>query len=112
MSVTFTADVVEHPSAPVVNVNVSNAVRLLGVLGYPAEDALGGEVSAGEFLGRVLLALAVEPDDAGMPGCEAPDHGRFIECGRLPGYLQDRLRDLHELAEWCQERSSTVTWVA
>ena len=67
---------------------------------------------AGEFEGRVLLALALAPVDAGMPAYDDSRTGgpRWIVAGRRPGYLQEKLAGLAELARWCAERGRRVQW--
>ncbi|NUK55483.1 hypothetical protein HRW14_35640 [Streptomyces lunaelactis] len=100
MSVTFTAQLTGEP----VNMANSNAARVLDSLGY-AEPY--GDEDARLFLGRVLLALALDPEDAGRP---AVTDGRFIDCGRSQGYAQSRLNELRELAEYAQARGLRVTW--
>lgn len=90
MSVTFTAELSGDP----VDMNNSNAVRMLDALGY-AEPY--GDKDARLPLGRVLLALV--PADAGR---SAVADGRFIDCGRARGYAQSRLSELRELAEYAQ----------
>ncbi|MFD3539671.1 hypothetical protein ACFWUQ_09235 [Streptomyces sp. NPDC058662] len=100
MSVTFFADFTDEP----VNMANANAVRVLDVLGY---DELYGDADAEDFLGRVLVALAVAPADAGRP---ATVDGNFIDCGRPPGYTQTRLEELRELAEDACARRLRVAW--
>ncbi|MEV0493636.1 MULTISPECIES: hypothetical protein [Streptomyces] len=100
MSVTFTAELTGEP----VDMANSNAARVLGALGY-AEPY--GDEDARVFLGRVLLALALDPEDAGRP---AVTDGRFVDCGRGEGYTQARLQELHRLAEDAQARGLRVTW--
>ncbi|MEW1639334.1 hypothetical protein AB0469_35430 [Streptomyces sp. NPDC093801] len=87
MSVTFFADI-ESES---VNMANSNAARVLEVLGF---DELAGDADAEDFLGRVLVALALAPVDAGRPSTA---EGNFIDCGRTAGYTQRRLDELREL---------------
>ncbi|MET7717730.1 hypothetical protein [Streptomyces sp. NPDC005407] len=100
MSVTFSAELAGEP----VNMANSNAARVLDTLGY-AEPY--GEEDAQLFLGRVLLAFALDPEGAGRP---AVTDVRFIDCGRSQGYAQSRLNELHELAEYAQARGLRVTW--
>lgn len=122
----------EMEGAPEVNASNDNAVTVLQSLGFITgesrekdwDDMWNGPSSceAGDFLGRVLLALAVSPADAGVPAHEAsardmrgvgalfPEGMRVINCGREPGYLQMRLEQLRELAEFCQARGRLVTW--
>ncbi|MEU2454855.1 hypothetical protein ABZ605_32800 [Streptomyces sp. NPDC012765] len=100
MSVTFFVD----SAGEGVNLANSNAARVLGVLGY---DELAGDAEADDFLGRVLVALALTPEDAGRP---ATAEGRFVDCGRRVGYVQERLEELYELAEEARARGLTIYW--
>ncbi|THA53269.1 hypothetical protein E6R62_19470 [Streptomyces sp. A1136] len=100
MSVTFFADSVGVE----VNMANSNAARVLGVLGY---EELAGDAEADDFLGRVLVALALVPVDAGRP---ATAEGRFVDCGRRAGYIQERLEELRALAEEARAQGLPVYW--
>ncbi|MEW1938793.1 hypothetical protein AB0331_15650 [Dietzia maris] len=100
--------------APRINISNINAVGVLELLGY-AEDGevdLCGSCGAEEFEGRVLTALALAPADAGVPAYETARAGgaTVVECGRRPGYHQDILGRLHELATWSRDRQRTVCW--
>lgn len=100
--------------APHINIANINAVGILGLLGY-AEDGevdLCGSCGADEFEGRVLTALALTPADAGLPDYEIAGKGgaTIVECGRRPGYHQDILGRLLELADWSRGRQRTVCW--
>ncbi|MFI8769585.1 hypothetical protein ACIGN6_32400 [Streptomyces sp. NPDC053792] len=100
MSVTFFVD----STGEGVNMANSNAARVLGVLGY---GELAGEAEADDFLGRVLVGLALTPVDAGRP---AAAEGNFIDCGRRAGYIQERLEELRGLAEEARARRLPVCW--
>lgn len=100
MSVTFFAGAASEE----VNMANANATRVLSVLGY---DELAGNAEADDFLGRVLVALALVPVDAGRP---ATAEGRFVDCGRRVGYVQERLEELRELAEGARLRGLPVYW--
>lgn len=121
-----------------VNVSISNARTLLEALGLIDQvedifadaaqgsaamgkhDSMCGEMEADQFLGRVLTALALSPEDSGTPDFEmphrvSPETGRavgatMVQCGRRAGYLQDRLAQLHSLAQWCQTHDRKVVW--
>lgn len=97
---------IERDPAPVVNMANANAARVLETLGYPDEE-LGGDEEAEVFFGAVLLASGLTPYDEGIP---AHQEGNVIDCGRRPGYLQDRLDELRELASWCYQRGRRVQW--
>lgn len=98
-------------AGPDLNVNSRNAYLLLDVLGYGDDVAAGeycGDADSEDFLGRVLTALAVAPDDAGLP-CHDTDP-QFTECGRHPGELQEQLHALHEIASWSRRNHRRVQW--
>ncbi|MDX3694961.1 hypothetical protein PV726_32410 [Streptomyces europaeiscabiei] len=66
-----------------------------------------GQLPAEQFLGRVLLALALTPED---PGTDGYEQGRTYYGGRSAGYLQRRLLELHDLAQWCAAHGRDVVW--
>lgn len=93
-----------------VNMSNSNAAVVCDALGINLEEeGWCGSVPAENFLGRVLVALAIQPSDEGIPSHELPTGGvRWIECGRRPGYTQDRLAQLHALATWAVENNAEI----
>lgn len=94
-----------------VNISSVNARFVLDALGYGAADELVGECQPDDFFGRVMLAQAIAPTDAGVPAYTAPGRGvQMIHCGRRPGYLADRLIVLSELAQWCRTQDRAVVW--
>lgn len=103
-----------------VNMSNSNAHRVCQALGIELDPDWCGNSDAEVFLGRVLLALALSPADEGIPAHEIPfgvpgrpawtGQARFIECGHAPGYLQDRLAQLRELADWAVANQAVVMW--
>jgi hypothetical protein len=109
----FNADVLMSiPAAEDLSVNMSNAnaARVCETLGIDLdEEGWCGSLPAADFLGRVLMALAVLPVDAGVPWHEVPGPGaRMIECGRPEGYTQDRLGQLRELADWAVAHDAEI----
>jgi hypothetical protein len=106
---------------PEVNVSNANARLLLEALGLPFEDG-SGSLAADDFLGRVLMALAVAPADPGVPmhrlvpgestifGPVAEFGATFIDCGRREGYLQERLVQLEEVARHAIGVGREVSW--
>ena len=110
MSITFSTysaptidrGVLNVPESLELNVTNTNGAYLLGALGIPVPAMTSiGTVDPADFLGRVLLAIAVSPTDAGVPAHEVPSRGaRWIECGRREGYLHEKLTVLRSLAEW------------
>ena len=95
-----------------VNISNSSAVEILDMLGYKVgesfEDRCCGSLTVEDFLGRVLIASALLPEDAGIP-THSMSHN-FVECGRPEGYLNQRCADLQELGEKAQESGSIIYW--
>lgn len=97
---------------PWVNVNNFNAAHLCEVLGLPRdpEEGLVGSIAASDFLGRVLMAMAINPSDAGVPATTGPGGASWVDCGRRAGYTDEMLPRLHALATWAVEHDRDVTW--
>lgn len=107
-----------------VNMSNSNAAQVCRTLGIDLEEwGWCGSMSAQDFLGRVLVALAIEPADAGIPahqllpgdsagifGTVAEGGPTFIECGRREGYTQERLSQLRELADWAVAHNAEISF--
>jgi hypothetical protein len=106
-------------------VGKANTDHVLDVLGLPPTDEHGdayGDEPADVFLGRVLLAQAIEPADAGTPATvrNVDDGfggspiltagGRWHDMGRAPGYTDRKLAELRTFAEWCAARGHRVAW--
>jgi hypothetical protein len=101
---------IEDLERPEINVSNANATHLLHALGYGEHgelDELFGDATPEEFRGRVLTALALAPADEGTPSYQ---DGNWVECGRRPGYLQNRLTELLDLADWCARNARPVQW--
>ena len=94
-----------------VNFSNQNAVGVLALLGVTPENTEefwnGGTLSAEDFLGRVLIALAVNPADAGVPPTQ---EGNFIDAGRREGYFDERLGQLRDLAERALAGGGSICW--
>lgn len=111
MSVTFYA--AGAPDEMDVNMSNSNAALVCGSLGIDLDPDWCGDMAADLFMGRVVMGLALTPADEGMPSYEhvtAPGQARFIEGARRPGYVQERLAQLHTLAQWAVEHQAEVSW--
>jgi hypothetical protein len=134
------AEAVYAEEAPWINLSQSNAAALLRALGYcetrdaaaqaakaTAPQNLGevfsamcpddvqwcGHATPDEMIGRALLASAID-SDAGVPsssyrlgGSSGPT---VITDGRPVGYLEHRLAQIIELAEWCKQRELHISW--
>jgi hypothetical protein len=90
-----------------VNMSNVNAVALLNVLGFTDVEDLTGSINAEDFLGRVLMASAVNPSDAGLP---TVTEGMVTFCGREEGYIDNRLSELRVVADYAIERNLKVVW--
>lgn len=93
---------------PDVNVSNVNARRLLDLLGYPATADMCGDDDPGEFLGRVLLAQALAGRDEGIPAHRTGPNTE--DWGRRPGYTQDRLIALAQLAQDALAIGAVISW--
>jgi hypothetical protein len=98
------------------NVSNLNARTLLIALGLDDEGDLCGSATGEDFLGRVLLALATDRDDSGVPyaivgGAAVGEPGAtMIDCGRSVGYFADRFGALHALAMEAVRLGRGVVW--
>jgi hypothetical protein len=111
MSVTFMAQ--DAPDALCINMCNRNAALVCDALGIELAPDWCGDMKAGDFQGRILLALAISPTDEGMPSYEhntEPGTARVIEGSRPAGYLQERLSQLRSLADWAVEHDTEVWW--
>lgn len=99
---------------PQLQISNTNGLRLLESLGLstPEEPQYFGTVSSDDFLGRTLIALALEPADEGIPLVDSITSGgaRLIECGRPVGYLQQKLESLRDVITFAQKHNSNITW--
>lgn len=94
--------------APEVNVSNTNAGTLLRAIGIYEEDGdLTGTLSGAEFASKVTQARVMEPQDAGVP---AMSYGIVRDCGRVPGYVQDRLDALQAVGNFAWDKGVAVTW--
>lgn len=76
------------------------------------DGGLMGSMSARDFLGRVLVAQAVNPADAGLASTEstAGSGMTIVSCGRSEGYSDHRLGQLREVAEFGVDRGRDIQW--
>jgi hypothetical protein len=85
----------------------ANARTVLDALGYAGEDLEIGEADPTDFLGRVVLALALAPVDGGRPEIV---EGRTVKCARPEGYRQQRLHELYDLAAAAEATGDLIVW--
>lgn len=92
--------------APELNVSNANAEAILSVLGFE-EIQYEGTISGDDLMGRILIAQAINPTDAGIP---ATRDGNFISCGRNEGYIDQRLEQLAEIAAFATKHNLSIYW--
>lgn len=92
---------VELPSLNMAN---GNAAEVLHALGCTSEEVYCGGTAFGaeDFRDRVVVALVLADADPGRPASttSSPGGATFVECGVPAGYLQDRLSELLEVADF------------
>lgn len=100
-----------------VNLSMSHAMDVADVLGISAKDLSTGSMGAEDFTGRVLLALALSPEDAGVPAHSIPSGpwapsgaDRIMDCGRPEGYMQEVLSELLQVGEAAKAAGVAVCW--
>ncbi|WP_052362783.1 hypothetical protein [Gordonia alkanivorans] len=101
---------VENHQYPTVTLANTNARGLLDRLGLPGDDS--GSVDSTDLIGRILLAQALCGPDEGVPSSVAPRKSgpTLVEGGRLPGYYDDVLTRLVNVATWAMTHARPVTW--
>ena len=119
------------PEVNVSNINAEGVLDNLGIMvGQDFSDRCCGSISADDFKGRILMALALVPEDEGMPAyqlTEAPESGagssllaglglgaeggpQFWMGARPAGHAQEVLGRLLEVAEFAQANGRLVVW--
>lgn len=105
--------VVPEVSEPEVQMSNLNASEVFPLLGIDLEESYWcGSMSAGDFKGRILLALALAPEDFGREA-EPIGHavlGIGIRAPREVGYTQVRLAMMLEVADLAISRGTEVCW--
>lgn len=105
--VSFDEDALGLSEVNMCNANAHHILTLLGVT--PGED-MCGVLDAEDFLGRVLIAQAVAPSDAGTPTHQDARMGTLIHGGRPAGYTERVLGELRIIAETAHRNGKVVAW--
>ena len=94
-----------------VNVSNTNARDILEVLGYE-QDELCGSATSDDFMGRILIALAVAPESAERVTEVSHSNygGTIVSCGREAGYVQKRLNDLLTVVTDAVDSGMDIHW--
>lgn len=95
----------EAPQVDLTGANAGNLLRIIGL--YEEGGDMVGSLSGAEFAGRVAQARVRERMDAGVP---AKQTGVMIDCGRTPGYVQERLDQLQAVGNFAWDKGVSVTW--
>lgn len=97
--------------APDVNISNANAVEILDALDYRQgedfSDRCTGSMTAEEFAERLLFARASSVGDPGVP---ATRDGNIINFGRRPGYVDEVLQMLQDVADYAASNNLMVQW--
>lgn len=104
-------------SEPEVNVSNITAVELLDNLGILVGEDFSerclGSISAADLKGRVLMALALLPEDEGMPAYETTNTMFGLKIWAAPrpaGHTQKVLHRLLDVAEFALAQGRDVDW--
>jgi hypothetical protein len=91
------------------NVGRGNQALVISALGFTPDERGDdyGVCGPTDFRGRVLMAMALSPADAGVPATS--DRNRH-DMGRREGYLEGKLAELLAHAEWCAANRYRVQW--
>jgi len=125
MSVYFHPNAIngDYNSLPDTNTSNANAVGVLVALGLATfesdfADICCGSCPTADFMGRVLLALALSPTDEGTTtvayrqGDSVMGAGATVyDLGRSAGYLQVKLQALRKIAQWALDNDrAEIVW--
>lgn len=91
----------------------ANACEIFSYLGIElSEDGWCGTMDARTFLAKVLVALAMAPEDNGRETYEESTGtgARVIYCGRYPQYTQIKLDALRKLAILAKDNNRVLVW--
>jgi len=99
---------------PSVNMSNNNAAHILGLLGLIDENGpfMSGSLGTEEMRGRILLARALAPNDAGVPSStiKIENGPTIIDGGRPEGYSDKRLLQLDEIVDFASKHQTDVSW--
>ena len=106
----FVVPEVEEPEVNLANINAEEVLPLLGIT-LGDEDFWCGSLPAEDFQGRVLLALALAPEDLGREAEPTVYLGWLgTRAPREAGYVQAKLAGMLEVADLALARGVEVCW--
>ena len=113
----YSKAITEGPESDSVNVANGNSVPIFEALGLmhegvTFEDVCAGSMPAEDFLGRILMHMAVAPVSAEKPTLvnQGARGAKEIVCGRPEGYVQDQLARLQAIAEFAVAQGRDIMW--
>jgi hypothetical protein len=107
------------PDTNVANTNARLVLESLGLANADSDfnDICYGSCPTNDFMGRVLMALAVAPTDNGTitvsyrEGTAELLGATVYEMGRSVGYLQDKLARLLVITQWAVDNNhDRIVW--
>ncbi len=107
--VLYPADEVAEPEVNLSNLNAAEVFPLLGI--SLSDEGWCGSLPAEDFKGRVLVALALAPEDLGRAAEPTVMFGLVgTIAAREAGYVQSRLAKMLEVADYALAGGREVCW--
>jgi hypothetical protein len=110
----FVEPAVSEPEVNVSNINAAELLDNLGILvGEDFSERCLGSIAAEDLRGRVLMALALLPEDEGMPAHQAGNTMFGLQVWTAPrpaGHTQKVLERLLEVADYALAQGRDVDW--
>jgi hypothetical protein len=105
----YPADEVAEPEVNLSNLNAAEVFPLLGI--SLSDEGWCGSLPAEDFKGRVLVALALAPEDLGRAAEPTVMFGLVgTIAAREAGYVQSRLAKMLEVADYALAGGREVCW--
>lgn len=99
---------VYEPEVQLSNTNAEEVLDYLQIsIGGNFEDRCTGSLSAEDMLERVSWALDIAPVSSGLATMRVDN---IVYCGRPSDYIQTKLAQLGEVAQWAKANSRNVVW--
>jgi hypothetical protein len=114
VEIKFIEPAVSEPEVNVSNINAAELLDNLGILvGEDFSERCLGSIAAEDLRGRVLMALALLPEDEGMPAHQAGNTMFGLQVWTAPrpaGHTQNVLHRLLDVAEFALAQGRDVDW--
>jgi hypothetical protein len=97
-----------EPEVQLSNINAEELLDYLQIsVGGDFEDRCTGSLSAEDMLERVSWALDIAPVSSGLATMRVDN---IVYCGRPSDYIQTKLAQVGEVAQWAKANSRDVVW--